>query len=454
MLNMREGYNLYKIGIGENLWEIPADLAMNFGLKDGQKANLNFGSLSTQVTALTRYINSIGISKNTLNNLRIPEGLTLGIKSEGAGSFRLGPVIGILTYPHVFAHKEFTRYIPYAVKMKTFGLVYVFSPGSINPGSKTIKGYCYNDSQKSWQPHEFPFPDVVINRIYPNIIKTRLKLESVMGQNRIFNKETLIDKIEFFRALAKDSILRNHVPETMLFYTAAELKHMLDKHPGIFLKPVNGMKGKGIIQVARKDNCLFCRYMKGKDPLSERINKYRDIVDIVKRVSKGTKRYIVQAEIPRMDYKDRPFGFRIMVVKNASGQWEAPAVFAKIADSAGFLTNNSAGANIIFLKDLFGGIKNKLPCPKDQFLHLLSDLSIKTAAVLDKKFGPLGKLGIDIVVDAAGKPWLIEANGNPGLMPMAALSEYPAWRSQMYDYPLAYCLYLSGFSHLQNVFPR
>ena len=139
-----------------------------------------------------------------------------------------------------------------------------------------------------------------------------------------------------------------------------------------------------------------------------------------------------------------------MTAKNGNGQWSVPAVFTKIANSNSFLTNISAGAKMIFFKDHLNEIKNKLPCSKDQFVKLLFELSVRTASTLDHRFGPLGKLGIDIIIDNLGKPWLIEANGNPGLMPRAALDEYPDWRSQMYDFPLAYCLYLSGFSHLKN----
>ena len=432
------------------LWEVPLKLAMDYGLKEGQGVELYCGSLSAQALIITGEGVNIGLSNNILNQLKLPEHLKIGIQAEGGGKFRLGPVIGILTFSHVIAKNDFNRYIPYALRIKDIGLLYVFGPKSINSGSKTIKGYYYNEIQNMWQEREFPFPDVVMDRTYPNSLKTHLKLEKVIGQNRIFNKKTLISKIKFFRTLHKDSLLQEHIPETRRYRKASDLDYMLGKYCGVFLKPANGMKGKGIIQVLKSNNQLACKYMSQNGPETLNIKNSDGISDVIKITGLGKKRYIIQAAIARMKYNNQPFEFRVMTAKNGNGQWSVPAVFTKIANSNSFLTNISAGAKMIFFKDHLNEIKNKLPCSKDQFVKLLFELSVRTASTLDHRFGPLGKLGIDIIIDNLGKPWLIEANGNPGLMPRAALDEYPDWRSQMYDFPLAYCLYLSGFSHLKN----
>ncbi len=449
---MQESLLINKIP-GDKLWSIPYEAASQHGLTEGQMVEIKHGSLSAQAKVITSCDKSIGLTNDILNHLRLLTNSKIGIKSEGSNKFRLGPLIGILTFSHVIAKKDLNRYIPYAVKMKNIGFLYVFGPKSIDSTLRTIKGFYYNFRQNAWQETEFPFPDVVMDRIYPNNRKSHSELEKIIGQNRIFNKKTLINKINFSRTLHKDNFLQNHVPETRLFGSISDFEYMLRKHPGLFMKPVNGMKGKGIIQLKKQDNNLVCRYMGEQGPKTHIIKQSCDIFDVLKCVGKGKKTYIIQAEILRMEYNKQAFGLRAMAVKNGSGQWSVPAIFAKTSDPTGFLTNTSAGAKIIFLRDLLNGIQDKLPYSNKHFLSLLTEISIKAAYALDEKFGPLGKLGIDIVVDNFGKPWLIEANGNPGLMPRAALGEYPDWRSQMYDFPLAYCLYLSGFSHLKNTLP-
>ncbi|HWI54670.1 MAG TPA: YheC/YheD family protein, partial [Desulfobacteria bacterium] len=81
------------------------------------------------------------------------------------------------------------------------------------------------------------------------------------------------------------------------------------------------------------------------------------------------------------------------------------------------------------------------------FFHSITDLCLKTAAALEKQFGLLGKLGIDVVVDSVGKPWLIEANGNPGRVCPKVQAEFPDWNVQVYEHPIAYAQYLAGFSN-------
>lgn len=447
---MRESVTINKIGTG--LCEMPIKLVEDYSLEEGDVVGLSCGSLYTQVKIVTGCSKSIGLPSDILDHLRLSEHLKMGIKAEGNNNFRLGPVIGIMTFPHVVEKKDFKRYVPYALRMKNTGLLYVFSPKWINSDLRIIKGYYYNEKQKLWEKGEFPFPDVVMDRIYPTNLENHLKLETVIGKNRIFNKNTLINKIDFFEALHMDSFLGNHIPETRLLRNVEDFKYMVSKYPGVYLKPVDGMKGKGIIEVMKINQSLVCRYMTKQGLKTLAIKKYSEIIELLKRISLQKRTYIIQAAILRMKYNNQPFEFRVMVAKNGSGEWSLPAIFTKIADSNQFLTNISAGATVMFFKDLLNGIRNKLPHSKKRFLKLLSELSLKTASMLDKNYGPLGKVGLDIVVDNTGKPWLIEANGNPGLMPRVASNEYPKWRSERYDYPLSYCLYLSGFSHLRTPF--
>jgi len=432
------------------LWEIPVNFARDYGLQKGDLVELRCGSLSAKAVITVSSRKNFGLSSDLLNKLSLPEHLKLGLKTEGAKRFRLGPVIGILTFTHVIEKRDFSRYIPYAMKMKNTGILYVFGPKSINSDLKIINGYFYDERRTRWRKRDFPFPDVVMDRIYPTNFTNHLILEKAMGPNRIFNKNTLINKMQFFETLSRDHLLSNHIPETKPLGRVEDIEYMLTKYQGVMLKPVDGMKGSGIIEVIKSKQGLTCRHMgrEGQETIS--INDAAEILKLLDNLGQRKRPYIIQAVIHRMKYNKQPFEFRVMTVKNGNDEWAVPAIFTKIADPEQFLTNISAGANMIFFQDLLDGLGEKLPYSKKEFVNLLSSLSIKTASVLEKSYGPLGKLGLDIIVGDSGKPWLIEANGNPGLMLRKSLQEYPEWRSEMYDYPLSYCLFLSGFSHLNS----
>lgn len=296
----QESLTVNKISNESKLLEIPDKLAMDCSLKSGHVIELNCGSLSAQARIITGNGENIGLSNDILHHLRLPDRLKMGIKAEGREKIRLGPVIGILTFPHVIAKKDFNRYIPYALRIKNIGLLYVFGPKSINSDSQTIQGYYYNEAQKFWQEREFPFPDVVMDRIYPNNSKTHPELEAVIGQNRIFNKKTRINKIDFFRALHNDEFLQNYIPETRLFRTISDFDYMREKYPSVFLKPVNGMKGHGIVQVMKNNNILICKYISQNGLETHNINESSAIFDVLKCSSVRKKTYIIQAAISRM----------------------------------------------------------------------------------------------------------------------------------------------------------
>lgn len=450
-----EGYRVGTLDNEDWIWGLPANLMIELNLKEHQSVSLQFGSLSTYVRVRPMNLKELPdgiqmwLSKGVLKKLHIPENISLSVKPTSRQNLRLGPVIGILTFRHVLANRNFGFYLNYAKRFKN-GLLYIFGSSDINTKTKTVTGYYFDSFTKTWKHCQFPCPDAVMDRCYPNAYRAHTRLERVIGKGKIFNKKTMLDKYDFYMALHKNRGLSDHLPETRLFQQASDLEYFLNKYREIFLKPVNGMKGRGIVTVASDDKNLVCRYMANGTATAEKITCLDQILAILKRAGLSRGQYIIQSGVPKMDYRGKPFAFRVILYKNGSGRWAVPAIFAKAAAAGGFLTNYSSGGRFILLKHLFNGIIGKLPCPKTEFINLMIDISLKTAEALDYEYGPLGKLGLDIVVDPAGKPWLIEANGNPGLVPLHALAEFPDWRYQVFEFPLAYAIYLAGFSNLHS----
>lgn len=448
---------VYKADGQDMIWEITPFLAGELTLKENDLVTLVCGSLSAQLTVKitespVRIKNSIGLSGEALAALKIPRNIHLSIKPVDGEQFRLGPVIGILTFPHVINKAQLNRYIKYAEGMEKTGLLYVFKPSDVHSETRTVTGFHYNGENKAWQAGEFPYPDVVMDRMYPNDYKTHFELEKLIGPNKIFNKKTLIDKVDFNEVLVKDPFLKNFIPETKLFSDARDLEYYLSKYNGVFLKPVDAMRGRGIIHVVPAGgNEALCMYMDASAVVSMKIPRADYIFEILGRVNEYKRPYIIQAAVNRMEYMTRPFGFRVMTTKDDSGTWSVPIIIAQAARPGAFLTNVSSGAEYVPVKEILEWMNKQLPDKSIHLINHLTNLSIKASLALDNEFGPLGKLGIDMVIDMSGKSWLIEANGNPGVIFRRGQKEYPDWHRQAYEHPLGYALYLSGFGKLQQV---
>lgn len=435
----------------ENLWSLPESILKHFGLRENDVVSLKCGGLSSSAKVgkmakkSSDNISIMGLSDNLMKSLHIPDDICFPIKSEGPKRFSLGPVIGILTFPgHV--PNRLGWYKAYAKLNAQNGLLYVFRGRGINLDEKTVHGYYYTPVENTWKLRELPYPDAVIDRCYPNPYVSHKLLEKVIGPGKIFNKKTMIDKIMFFRALKTNEFLKNHTPETKLFTNLSDIEKYLNKHQEVFLKPTNAMKGIGIVVVRREPKgTLQCLYtIKGQN-FTKSVSSVKDIPAILETAAGRKRPYVIQQSIQRMEYKGGPFSIRTWAMKNGKGQWIIPGMFSKGSFGNGFLTNFTAGAKLIPLKELFDDIIPRLPYNQVELLSIIEKITLETAAVLDKTYGPLGELGFDIVFDLHGKPWVIEANGNPGTIPIFIQKEYPLWKHLVWQLPLEYATYLAGF---------
>lgn len=432
---------------------MPSNLAQKLNLDYERPVTLKCGALSVLANVKIAQISfntaqSMGLSRDALAELKIPPNLYFNVKPINIEQYRIGPVIGILTFSHVIRKNQLNRYINYAKSTKNIGLLYVFRPKDIHPERRTITGFHYDEDKNSWESGEFPYPDVVIDRIYPNNYKAHSKLEKVIGPNKIFNKKTQINKIEFNTVLEKDPYLKDFIPETKVFYSSNDLDDFLNKHKGVFLKPSDSMRGRGIINITKEQNDFLCKYMDGNRCISKKIPRTEYVFEVLGSFNEIRRPYIIQASVPRMTFMDRPFSFRVMTTKNGSGHWCVPIIIAKASRPGLFLTNISSGADYVLIKEISKWVRQRLPDKNINLLEQLTDLTLKAATALDKEFGPLGKLGIDAVIDVSGKLWLIEANGNPGVIYRRGQTEFPAWHHQSYEHPIAYALFLAGFPRL------
>ncbi|PKM82864.1 MAG: hypothetical protein CVU89_01645 [Firmicutes bacterium HGW-Firmicutes-14] len=439
------------------VWSLPPGLLNRFKLMKGESVTLKFGSSRAETAVLPldsalgpHPVNNVGLSKmgfspELLKCFGIPDGTSLMIKPKGSRVFRLGPLVGVLAFSrHVPEKLGF--YHKYAHLFKNRGILYIFSGKDIDLNTKTIQGYYFDHGYSTWKQGRFPFPDSVINRIYPESAKIHGLIEAVIGPGRIFNNKTSISKSDFIRTLGSDKLLKNHIPDTRLLKTVSDLTEQLIKHKNVYLKPVNSMKGKGIILVKQTDGGLECRFRKGTEDVTRFIASAAEITDVLRSATSNKYRYQVQQAINCMEFHGGPFSIRTCPMKNGKNQWVLPGmvVIGPYGDSP--ITNYSAGGKRIPLKELFKEIIPKIPYKKEDFLGLIGELTLRTAGVLDERFGPLGELGIDLVVDKLGKPWLLEANGNPARTPAFIQTEFPLWRGQLYRYLTDYSVYLAGFS--------
>jgi len=139
--------------------------------------------------------------------------------------------------------------------------------------------------------------------------------------------------------------------------------------------------------------------------------------------------------------------FRILAAKDARGRWTVVYNTARIARRNLGITNCALGAEEVWAADALRRA-GWAPAEAELTVRRLNDLSLEVAQCMEKEFGPLGELGIDLGIDADRNIWIFEVNTRPvrrlgpGLERTRPLMEYVP--------TLEYCMFLSGFNPGQS----
>jgi glutathione synthase/RimK-type ligase-like ATP-grasp enzyme len=223
--------------------------------------------------------------------------------------------------------------------------------------------------------------------------------------------------------------ISRHVPQTKIL-SQLVLKSMLDEFKMVYLKPINGTYGKGVIRAEKHedDKGITYQYQMGTErkKILTLASLYQSIM-----LHKLKRKYIVQRGIHLLKYQNRIFDLRIMVQRNLKGAWESTGIIGRVAVPNKIVTNYHSGGTPIAIATIFK------PYMTQQQFHnynlILKKLGQDIAIVLSKTYPKLNMLGIDVGVDQNFYPWIIEVNTNPDLYIFKKLKDKEVFR-RVYRY--------------------
>lgn len=207
-------------------------------------------------------------------------------------------------------------------------------------------------------------------------------------------------------ALSEVEILRRFLPETSLL-SRVSLQAFLRKYPMIYLKPVIGSEGHGIIRVVREKNSYSIKHS------DEEINMVLDenqLIPDIKRWTEG-RRYLIQQGIDLMTIEGRPLDFRILLLR-PENQWLFMGIMGKWGPKDQIVTNRRRGGAAITLDEAlqrgFGIDGEKI----DRIRSNLARIGFIAAKALQRRFN-VREAGIDVAIDSNLKIWILEVNTTP-----------------------------------------
>ncbi|RNB84779.1 YheC/YheD family protein [Brevibacillus panacihumi] len=321
------------------------------------------------------------------------------------------PTIGVLTWREGkrFAEPAYFRKLLRAGR--ELGChVFLFSPKDVLASGKRVRGYILNEQGK-WQGQIFGRPDAVFDRYrytptqaFKDYVSFRRTSTFLYVNNRLANKWRVHE------VLYKDPRMHQWLPETWL-YNRAKLAQMLERHPLLYVKPLNGTGGRNILRIERAAGGYR---LLGRDQHRAKVSTVLSRVSFVQRwVDRWTKgqKYIVQQGL-RLDLvPKRAVDMRLLIQKDGTGEWSITGHGIRIGQEKSATSNLHGGGKAVpaeqLLRPRFGEGQTK------QIVADCEKLAFQTVQTLENHFGRMVEFGLDIGIDVDGRAWLIEVNPKP-----------------------------------------
>ncbi|UUZ86892.1 YheC/YheD family protein [Paenibacillus sp. P26] len=134
------------------------------------------------------------------------------------------------------------------------------------------------------------------------------------------------------------------MPDGKPAVTVSDVTGLLKKHGCIYLKPVNGYQGRGIIEVRRisrnQVRVKSDKFSGNRSPLQIYTAKqFESFANVLLKKNK----YLVQRGLEPLKMGDRKIDFRVVVHRGERGTWHSAGIRPKLGKAGSMVTNSHAG---------------------------------------------------------------------------------------------------------------
>lgn len=353
------------------------------------------------------------------------------------------PVLGIMTIA-IQDQEERSYFRKLIIRAKRLGMqAFVFTPLDVNDSAHRIRAHLYEADSNKWTRGWMPFPHIIYDRCRykESELFRRFRRFRQTYPRLIYMNRPISNKWGMHQFLAKSAEIRPHLPDTRVYSDANQVVDQLRIFPLLYLKPINGTGGRGILRVQKQRNGYIL--LQGR----ERTRRIMEPKLVTPRQLPGVlsgwnlkNKYLIQQGIRNRLSDGRVFDFRLLIQKNGNGEWAVTGCAGRVGPRQSITSNLHGGGQAYpmaaLLRRQFQG-EDKVDSIRDSVYKLGENV----AKTVEEHFGQLCELGIDIAIDPDGHPWLLELNPKPAREVFARIGEKDIYETAIMR-PLEYALWL------------
>lgn len=320
--------------------------------------------------------------------------------------------------------------------------VIVFTPEDVDGSHRRVLARIFSPETGVWRKEWRPLPPLIYDRCRYQASAKFQKFKQFRAKyaNLIYLNRPLANKWAIHQVLSRSSRIRPHLPSTRR-YSSVDLLHMLRARSLLYLKPINGTGGRGVLRLEKRRGSNIV-LLQGRDR-QRRVITPQQVNEAVLpsrlAVLGVDERYLIQQGIPLKLKDGRVHDFRLLIQKTGTGEWEVTGCAGRIGARRSVTSNLHGGGAAVPMRKLLGmrfGSERVEAIQKEIY-----SLSHEIARYLEDHYGKLCELGLDIAVDPQGHPWLIEINPKPAREVFNRIGERDTYAKAIRR-PLEYALWL------------
>jgi glutathione synthase/RimK-type ligase-like ATP-grasp enzyme len=321
--------------------------------------------------------------------------------------------------------------------------VIVFTPENVHPETKLVNAIRYDSEKAKWLNSHIPLPDLIYDRcrFQPNYSFKLVRKFRVAHPQLNYLNRPMAHKLIVYQLLYKNPNIRNYLPETIQYRQASDLISFLQNNKLVYLKPTDGTGGRGILCIRRIGSDIY--HIQGRDHNRKIITPRKMRAEQIAATfnSWGLKdRYLIQEGIPLTLPDGRVHDYRMLIQKNGNGEWEVTGCAGRIGAKRSITSNLHGGGVAIPMTKLLQA-RFKSVEKIDEIHKSMVNLSHEVVAVLEKQYGRLCEMALDIAVSPTGRVYLLEVNPKPAREVFRRCREFATYEKAI-SRPLEYALWL------------
>jgi glutathione synthase/RimK-type ligase-like ATP-grasp enzyme len=325
-----------------------------------------------------------------------------------------GPLFAVMTTDLPAAHPRGKHPGPLwqllAEEAQAAGLhVLFFHPHQVDASARTAKGWLHGDGR--WQSGPCVLPGVIVDLVFVQVSRTdplyAANKRLLAAHGHLLLNPRLPDKRGVWRALADWQPLHPHLPQTDVLQSVQQVDEWLARHPAVFLKPVRGSGGHGVLKVERVAGEHRYRLTANKNQILAPPELHRLLQARMKK-----ERHLLQEALSLFEVEGRKIDLRVVLHRDGGREWQPVATVPRAGAAGMAVTNLAQGGEARTLEWLNEqAVHQGVPMPPCEEIERVA---VEASRAVTAVRPTLAFLGLDLALDTAGRLWVLDINPRPG----------------------------------------